>query len=81
MRVLSKLSLNKDCSCEIYKNEKCIEIITSFFKLYKTDIYIIIRSAFVLANISILVQDLRKQIYFEFQLFTDLYYCFEYFFL
>lgn len=49
LRLLSKISLSFDCCREIFKNAICVKNLISFFKTYKTNIYIIIRVSFILA--------------------------------
>ncbi|KAL4489170.1 hypothetical protein ABPG73_005657 [Tetrahymena malaccensis] len=79
MRILSKISLNKECSLKIFENQDCIKNICSLFKIFKTNIFIIIRISFIFANITTYNESIRNMIYFQFNAFKDIYNCFEYY--
>ena len=70
LRLLSKISLSEDCCKIMMSNKGCIKSIISFFKTYKTNTYIILRVAFILAfyynfrNISSFFSFIRDFIYF-----------------
>jgi hypothetical protein len=49
LRLLSKISLCEKCCKVIMMNSECIKNIVKFFKIYKTNTYIIIRVSFLLA--------------------------------
>jgi hypothetical protein len=49
LRLLSKISLSESCCAIMMENPICMKHIVSFFTLYKSNTYIIIRTAFLLA--------------------------------
>ena len=49
LRLLSKISLSESCCAIMMENPICMKHIVSFFALYKSNTYIIIRTAFLLA--------------------------------
>lgn len=49
LRLLSKISLSESCCAIMMDNPICMKHIVSFFTLYKSNTYIIIRTAFLLA--------------------------------
>lgn len=79
VRILSKLSLNKDCCVKIYENKNFVKNIVGFYKIYKTNIFIIIRISFILANITSFIEDIRRMIYINLNAFKDIYLCFDYY--
>lgn len=59
LRIMSKMSLSKEC-CELFlKNTDAMLNISNFFKIYKTNIYIIIRASFLLANMTTYFEGIR----------------------
>ena len=50
VRILSKISLNQECSLKMFENTHFTKNILSFFKIFKTNLFIIIRSSFILAS-------------------------------
>lgn len=76
---MSKMSLNREC-CEYFlKNQLAMQNIANFFKIYKTNIYIIIRASFLLANMTTYFEGIRQMIFYEFKVFEDIYQCFDYY--
>ena len=66
--------------CEILDSrEVCLRNLKSFFATYKTDIYIIIRVAFIFANMTSFLVDIRNKMYFKYEAFIDIYECFNYY--
>ncbi|KAM3134604.1 hypothetical protein pb186bvf_013246 [Paramecium bursaria] len=79
LRIMSQMSLSKDC-CNIFmNNDDAIRNICFFFKIYQTNIYVIIRASYLLANMTTYFEGIRQLIYFKFNAFQDIYNCFEYF--
>jgi hypothetical protein len=64
VRILTKISLNKECSLKMFENQTFVKQIVSFYKIYKSNIFIIIRISFILANMTTFIVDIRKYIYF-----------------
>ena len=57
-----------------------IKNLVGFYKNYKTNIFIIIRISFILANMTAFIEDIRKLIYFKINgAFKDIYLCFDYY--
>ena len=49
---------------------------SSFFKIYKSHIHIVIRVANIFANMTSYLADIRMQLYFDFKAWEDIYVCF-----
>ena len=50
VRILSKISLNQECCLAMFKNVHFVKNIVSFFKTFKSNLFIIIRASFILAS-------------------------------
>ncbi|KRX07299.1 Armadillo-type fold [Pseudocohnilembus persalinus] len=79
VRILSKVSLNRECSIQMFENQHFIKNILGFYKTYKQNLYIIIRISFILANLTAFIQDIRTFIYFQMKGFQDIYLCLDYY--
>jgi hypothetical protein len=70
LRLISKITLSEDCCKIMMTNKNCMKNIIQFFKTYKSNTYIILRVAFILAfynnfrNISSFFSFIRDFIYF-----------------
>ncbi|CAD8090520.1 unnamed protein product [Paramecium primaurelia] len=79
LRIMSKMSLSKEC-CEYFlQSTEAMQNISSFFKTYQTNIYIIIRASFLLANMTTYFEGIRQLIYYKFNQFGDILKCFDYY--
>ena len=59
LRIMSQMSLSKDC-CNIFMtNDDAIRNICFFFKIYQTNIYVIIRASYLLANMTTYFEGIR----------------------
>lgn len=59
LRIMSQMSLSKDC-CNIFmNNDDAIRNICFFFKIYQTNIYVIIRASYLLANMTTYFEGIR----------------------
>lgn len=79
LRIMSKMSLSKEC-CELFlKDEIAMRNIAQFFRSYQANFHIIIRASFLLANMTTYFEGIRQLIFYKFKAFEDIYACFEYY--
>lgn len=79
LRIISKLSNYESVCLKLNEKKQFIKTLTSFFKFYKNDIHIIIRLAFIFANMTSYLADIRNQLYFDFGAWQDIFVCFDYY--
>lgn len=78
-RILSKISLMTSI-CEIFEHEiSDIYPLLKLFEIYKENNYVIMRAAFILANMTTFNEEIAKKIYFDLQGFSVIFNSFTHF--
>lgn len=67
LRILSKLSANQECCEKLNEKKQFLKTLSSFFKVYKAHIHIVIRVSYIFANMTSYLADIRMQLFFDFK--------------
>ena len=79
IRILSKLSLNKECCAMILEDTECLENMMKILKIHRNGLFLVVRVAFILANIATFWEKIKEHLYYKMNAFPDIIECFEFY--
>jgi len=79
LRILSKMSLSKDCCVKIMHNEQNVPSLLKVLEIHRNGLAVVCRICFILANITTFIAEMREALYFDFEIFPQLFECFKFY--
>ena len=76
LRILSKLSLNTKFGDFFFKEPSKCEIMLQLMENFKTNNYVVMRTSFILANLTTFHETISSQLYFNLNGFDKIFACF-----